>query len=465
MQRMTGADASMLYSETPTSHMHTMKVAVLDVAGVKGAYDRDRLVDEVEARIHLMEPLRRRAVDVPLGLHHPVWVEDPDFVVAHHIRERVVSAPGDQRALDSVLSEIHSEPLDRSRPLWEMTFISGLADGRIAVAAKIHHAVADGMASMTGLMHLASFAMDEPVPPPSEEWLPESIPLKRELLYHALLDRLRAWGSIPELILRTIQGVSRMRKVRKTVEATPPNPLTGPRASFNGNLTRRRSVATIKTPLADFKVIKTAFDCTINDVVLASTAGGLRRYLDRRGEQHAKPLVCAIPTALDAGSDNQRRSGNKVSQFFTSLNTHIDDPVERLQRIHAVTKTAKLLNAEMGPELAHDWNEFSSPGPYQLLWRRVMPKVGTPAINVVVSNVPGPRDSLWFAGAHMDDFYSTSVLTEGAGLNITVWSYKDHMRAGITSCPELIRDLHELADDIEAAFDELLELARSSTVA
>jgi WS/DGAT/MGAT family acyltransferase len=220
-------------------------------------------------------------------------------------------------------------------------------------------------------------------------------------------------------------------------------------------------VATTRLPLHDFKRVKSAFACSLNDVVLAVAAGGLRRFAHRQGQLPAEPLICSVPTSTDPGGGPPRLWGNRVSQFFTSLCTDIDNPEQRLRAISSVTKNAKLLNAELGPELMEQWNEFAGPMPYRLLWGQIMRRVKTPAVNVVVSTVPGPRDDVWFGRSRIKEFYSLSVLTEGAGLNLTVWSYRDGMYLGVVSCPELAGDVEAMVDDLREALGELVKLAEA----
>jgi diacylglycerol O-acyltransferase / wax synthase len=460
MERMTGLDASMLYSETATAHMHTMKVAVLDVTGETGLLDRGRLVDEFERRLHLLPSLVRRPLRVPFDLHHPVWINDPHFVVAQHVKELRLPAPGGRAELDAALAEIHGQPLNLERPLWEMTFVSGLAEGRIAIAVKIHHAVADGMAAAAALVAVAASGPDEKVAVAEQAWIPEPLPDRWKLIRDAIADRVRELRMLPGLLLRTFAGLVRMLRARRRLDQhRPPPPLSGARAPWNGRLTSHRAVATACLPLGDFKRVKAAFGCTLNDVLLAVAAGGLCRSAARQGFPLDKPLVTAIPSAIDTPDAVTRISGNHVTQFFTSLCTDIDDPVERLTAISKVTRNARTLNAAIGSELMRDWNAFAYRWPYQLMWKHVMPRLPTPAINVVVSNVPGPRDPSWFEGARLDELYSLSVLTEGAGLNVTAWSYADHLYLGIVSCPELVSDIRAMADDLSDALAELVRLA------
>jgi diacylglycerol O-acyltransferase len=459
MERMTGLDASMLYSETATAHMHTMKVAVLDVTGEAGLLDQSRLASEFAARLHLLPSMLRRPVRVPFDLHHPVWINDPNFVIAHHVKEMTLPAPGGRAEFDAALAQIHGRALPLDRPLWEMTFITGLEGGRIAVAVKIHHAVADGVAAAAGLVAVAAAGPDEQVLPAPEEWTREPIPSRGVLIRAALTDRARELRMLPGLLSRTFAGLLRMLRARRGLDHRPPPPMSGAKAPWNGRLTARRTVATARLPLEDFRRVKAAFGCTLNDVLLAVAAGGLCRSATREGFALNKPLVTAIPSSIDAPDAPPRLSGNHVTQFFTSLCTDIDEPIARLAAISKVMRNARSLNTEIGRELMRDWNLFAYRWPYQLMWKHVMPRLPAPAINVVISNVPGPGEPSWFAGARMDELYSLSVLTEGAGLNLTAWTYAGCLYVGLVSCPELVGDIHAMADDLAAALAELVDLA------
>ncbi|MFY9587262.1 MAG: wax ester/triacylglycerol synthase domain-containing protein, partial [Actinomycetota bacterium] len=182
MERMTGMDAGFLYMETPSLHMHTLKIGVIDPGGVEGGYTFDRFRQELEKRLHLLPPFRRRVVDIPRGIHHPVWIEDPEFDITRHLRRTQVPSPGGTREMDAVIGEIASTQLRRDRPLWEIWALEGLQDGHVAFVAKIHHALADGVAAAALLANVLS-ADPEPADPdpPSAPWRPDPIPDGREL--------------------------------------------------------------------------------------------------------------------------------------------------------------------------------------------------------------------------------------------------------------------------------------------
>src|SRR5437868_12595188 len=183
VERLTGLDASFLYNETPTLHMHTLEYTVLDVSSVPGGYDFARFHHELEQRLHLLPPFRRRVVEVPGRLHHPVWIEDPDFDLGAHVRRIGVPSPGGRVQMDAVIADIASRPLDRTKPLWEIWMLEGLDGGRVGFLAKIHHSVADGVAAAAMLANVMSTSADEvDPPPPAQTWQPDAVPSRLRLL-------------------------------------------------------------------------------------------------------------------------------------------------------------------------------------------------------------------------------------------------------------------------------------------
>jgi diacylglycerol O-acyltransferase len=453
---------------------------VLDVREVEGGFSAERMRTELAARLHLLPPFRRRLVEVPLGLHHPVWIEDPDFDLDFHVRRVGVGAPGGRRQMDEAIAEIASWPLDRRRPLWEIWVLDGLADDlddpagappsgrRVGFLAKVHHALADGVAAAALLANVMTASPDEvDAPPPPQPWRPEPVPPWWRLLLDAVADALRGWRRLPALLGRTVRGLRAVGRRRQGAEVSPPVPIlhTG-RAPFNAALTPHRAFATADLDLAEVKAVRAAFGVTVNDVVLAVVAGALRAHLLAAGTLPDRPLVAGVPVASDAGAGD-RLSGNKVSNLFTSLRTDLGDPVERLQAIHRVTGAAKEVHNLLGADMLADWIEYTPPRPYAWAMRQYsrfnLADRHNPPINLVVSNVPGPREPLYIAGARMDGIWSVGPILEGVGLNVTVWSYQGRLHVGAIGCREHWDDLHVVTDGMVAALGELAALAAVRT--
>lgn len=459
--------------ETPTLHMHTIKVAILDPGAGEPAssLNIDFVREQIGRRLHRLPPLRRRIVEVPFGLHHPVWIEDPHFDIGYHVRRAVVPSPGGAAELDAVVADIASRPLDRRRPLWEMHVCEGLAGGKVGVVVKIHHAVADGVAAAALLANV--MASD-----PAEEqgvdggrgaagaWQPEPVPGRRELVREALLDQMRQLVMLPILLLRTAANLVALFRHKRRADVTTPRPvLDAPRTCFNHALTEHRAFASTSLSLAEVKRIKTVFGVTVNDVILAATGGALRAYLAQRGELPAKSLIAGVPISADKPGDEPRLAGNKVSNLFTSLGTDEPDPARRVEKIHEVTREAKLMQELIGVETMQEWVQYTPPRPYAWvvrLWsrHRVAERL-PPPINAVVSSVAGPRQTLYVGGAQLEHLYSVGPVLEGIGLNVTMWSYLDRLDVGVIACRHALPDvdrvaalLHDALAELSAAADE-----------
>lgn len=462
LERLSGLDAGFLYMETPTLHMHTLKIGIVDPASAPGGYSFDRFKEVLAARLHLLPPFRRRLLPVPLSLHHPLWLEDRDFDLDYHLRRVGVPQPGTQAELDELIGDIAGRPLDRSRPLWQMWVVEGLEGGRVAFVTKMHHAIADGAAASALLANVMSpDPVGEPTPP-RRAWRGERPPPNLVLLAQALVAQVRMLLLLPRLLARTWRAVREVIRGRTIDAVIPPRPiLDAPRPSFNGALTPHRTFATTTLSLARAKAVKNAAGVTLNDVILATVGGALVDWMAERGEVLDRPLVAGVPVGTDVMGAEPRLVGNRVSNLFTTLATDVDDPAARLQRIHQVTIAAKQVQATLGMDLMQQWVEYT-PAPLLKAFMRLysrwrLANRHRPPINLVVSNVPGPPIPLYVAGARLTDLYSVGPVLEGAALNITVWSYQDRLQVAALGCRELLPRLHEVTDRMHAALDELAD--------
>lgn len=461
---MEGVDAGYLYLETPTMHMHTLKVALIDS---DEPFDFDQFTQRLLMQLHSLPPLLRRALPVPLALNHPLWVTDRDIDPARHLFRDRVRGPGGMAELEELIGRIASTPLDRDRPLWEMHFCEGLADGRVAVVGKMHHALADGAAANALLANITDGAASKvPTRDQAEaETSPglERVPSRARQVGVALLDSIRQIATLPPLLRRTAAALAALVRLKRRSTVTVPRPvLDVPRVSFNGALDARRIFATCQLPLAEIKVVRRAHDVSVNDVVLAVVAGALRSWMDGRGERPSKSLVAGVPVATDELGAPPRLGGNRVSNLFTSLATDLDDPHERLHAISRTTAESKLVQRTLGMDMLTDWVQFSPPALFTAAMRvysRTRAASLHPApFNVIVSNVPGPPEPVTISGTRLSDLFSVGPILEGIGLNVTVWSYDGQMNFSLLSCPTLIEDLGPLVARLGPALDELLTL-------
>ncbi|WP_460355861.1 WS/DGAT/MGAT family O-acyltransferase [Mycobacterium sp. ZZG] len=455
MRRLNGMDAMLLYSETPNLHTHTLKVAVIDASGYDGDYGFDAFRRTVARRLHLLDPLRYRLVDIPWRLHHPMWLEDCPVDLDYHLRRVQVAAPGRRRELDRVIGEIASTPLDRSKPLWEFHFAEGMADDRFALIGKVHHTLADGVASanlLARLMDLADDVQDERDEPPASCEQPSA----RELLRAAQLDHVRNIAGLPGLVADAARGVRRLRRRSRQRRAVPDlaKPFNAPPTFLNHIVSPVRTFATATLSLAEVKETTKHLGVTFNDVVLAVAAGGLRELLLRYDGRADRPIMATVPVATDKSTE--RITGNEIGGMMVSMPVHIDDPLERVRLTSLATARAKETHDLLGPTLQGRMLEYLPPPLAPALFRAQAKRADhNRLMNVAVSNVPGPRRRGHIGGAPVSEIYSVGVLSAGSAFNMTVWSYVDQLDIAVLSDDRTFDDPHEATDAVVHAFDEL----------
>ena len=475
MQQLTGIDATFLNMETATTFGHVNSLAIFDPSTAPaGHYTYDDVKDLIEQRLHLLPMFRRRVVEVPFGIDHPYWVEDPCFDIDFHVREIGLPPPGDKYQLAEQVARIAARPLDRSRPLWELYVIEGLEDGHIANMTKIHHAAIDGVSGQEMLATLLD-TTPEPrdVPPPDRPWRPEPIPGQLQMLGRGLSNlTLQPWKAmrLQRQVLQNLPGISRVmtdfltgRGFRREGEVLSRPALTAPRTPFNRSITPHRRWAFASLPIDDVKAVKNAFGMTLNDVVMAMCASALRRWLIEHGELPREPLLAMVPISVRT-TEETGAFGNRVSAMVASLHTDIADPVERLRLIHRSMNVAKEQHRAVPASLLQDFGQFATPSIAALAARlvartRIVDRINPP-FNVVISNVPGPNYPLYLAGARMVANYPVSTIADGGGLNMTVQSYMGHLDFGLISCRELVPDIWSLMDYVEEGLDELKAAAK-----
>lgn len=390
MKRLNGMDAMLLYSETPNLHTHTLKVGILNAAEYDGEFTFDVFRETIAGRLHLLDPLRYKLVDIPWRFHHPMWMENCDVDLDYHLRRVRVPSPGGRRELDQVIGEIASTPLDRSRPLWEFHFTEGMADSRFALIGKVHHTLADGVASanlLARLMDLAGSEQDGGI-----EVVPCTPPTKAQLMREAQLDHFHQMAALPRLVTDAVRGMSRVRRRSKEREDNPDmaKMFNAPPTFLNHVVTPARTFATAALALSEVKEAAKHLSVTFNDIVLAMAAGGLRELLLRYDGRADRPILASVPVSTDRSPD--RITGNEIGGLMVSLPVHIDDPLERVRLISISTTTAKENYELLGPELQGRMMEYLPPPLAPAMFRRQGQRAAhNRLMNVAVSNVPGPR--------------------------------------------------------------------------
>ena len=466
MQRLSGMDSAFLYLETPTTHMQVQAVMVLDPSTVPGGYSFLKIRAHLAARLPNLPEFRRRLASVPFDLHRPVWFDDPDFDLDYHLHHIAVPAPGTPEQVADIVGAIAGRPLNRSRPLWDFWVIEGVENDAVVVVARMHHSTIDGVSGsslVTSILDLEP--RPEPQPAPAE-WSTESPPSDFALVRYALISRLRrplpyAFALATPNLVRGAIGFTRTRR-----DPTLPSggtPFNTPRTPWNAPLTAHRSVAFASVDLDEVKEIRRAFDCSVNDVVLATATGALRRYLQFLDALPDRPLIASCPVSVRNDETADIESSNKVSSMFVPLPTQLEDVREQIAHIRDATKGAKEEHNAMGARTLLELGELAGPLSFGLASRLLggLASRGAVPINLVVSNVPGPPFPLYLAGARVVSLVPLGPPIEGAGLNVTVLSYIDRMDWGFIACRELAPRLSELAHAVDAAHQDLLKVART----
>jgi WS/DGAT/MGAT family acyltransferase len=490
VKQLSGIDASFLYLETATELGHVSGLSVFRKPDIPGwrAYETAR--DQLQRQLPLLAPLRRRVMEVPFQLDHPFWIDDPDFDLDYHVREAAVPPPGTMAQVAAVVGRIISRPLDRAHPLWEVYVIEGLEGNRFGYLTKIHHAAIDGALGAELMGRLFDAEPDPPRVELDDPFRPEPVPSAADLLWATWAGVLRKPGKLARLEVRSLRALGELtrnegltglaeavralpdpramltRRRRPPEQDEPPHlpDGTAPPTPFNAALTPHRRIALRSISLDDVKAVKNGLGATVNDVVLALCAGGLRRYLTEHEALPENPLVAMIPVSIRTGLEDDPWT-NRVSGVFVPLPTDEADPGERVALVHETMVRAKERHGMLPAETLLEYSQFAPPAlsirAVRVAHRLRLADRLNPPFNLVVSNVPGPRTSLFLGGAELEHYYPISTIVEGQGLNITVQSYRDVLDIGLVACASLVPDVDRLAD---LMIGELQPLAKAAGV-
>ena len=497
MQQLSGLDNSFLIIETGGQLGHVASYCTFDATGVaafeaRGGGSRsngsfyESLRETISSRLHLLPPYRRKLVEVPLGLDRPYWIEDPDFDLDFHLRHIAVPPPGNLQQQAELVARLHARPLDRSRPLWEVYVIEGLENNEIGLYSKVHHATVDGVSGAQMMEQLLDRSPDgASVDEPEEPWMADSQPTGLEMLLRGAAGAATQPGRMARTLYRTARDVwesnellgaaargvgldrvplarSYLRRRGAEVDADPIPQSPAPRTPWNRSITPHRRFAFFSHSLTDYKHVKNTLGTTLNDVVMAVTGAALRRYLELHGELPKDTLKAMVPVSVRTEAQ-QGEYTNRVTSIIAELATDEKDPVERLQRIHVAMNEAKRMQQATPASMMQDWTEFATPALLAQAARiaartKILDRMNPP-FNVIISNVPGPRESLYLGGAEMLTYFPVSAITDGQGLNVTVVSYRDHLDFGLIACRELVPDVWSLEDAFAESLAELVRAA------
>jgi diacylglycerol O-acyltransferase len=458
-ERLTFLDESFLLMERSNSPMHVAGVATFDAGSLRnsgGGIDIDRIRSYVSSRLHLIPRYRQRLDYIPIE-GRSIWVDDEHFNIHYHVRHTALPKPGDERQLKRLAARVMSQHLDRSKPLWEIWFVEGLErDDRFAMISKVHHCMVDGMSTVDLLGVLLQ-------PEPSEEheptrdWIPRPVPGAYELIRDTALR----YAGLPFGIGQNLPGIvqqvqdprsdfrSRLRAVRDTIGAgfrppseTPLNQPIGPHRRFDW----------LAMDLARVKEVKNKFGVSLNDVVLATVAGAVRAFLQRRRVNvDVLDFRVMAPVSMRT-ADEQGTLGNRVSAWIVPMPLDEKDPSKRIREIYATTSKLKESKQALGAEMLTQVGEWT---PSTLLSLGARMATRALPFNLVVTNVPGPQVPLYLLSAKMRDSYGLVPLMDNLCLGIVLFSYAGKLCWGFTCDWDLLPDLHDFVLAVERSFNEL----------
>lgn len=475
MRRLSGLDAAFLALETPHSTGHVGGLSILDPSTAPEPLDLDRFIGILEPRLAMVPVMRQRLAEVPFGLDQPVWIDDEHFDIEYHVREIALPRPGNDAQLAEQVARIHSRRLDRAKPLWEAYLITGLRKGLMAVYMKVHHAAIDGV-SGAEMLRLLYDLTPEPQQMPPVDFTPRPAPSSLRLGRDALLrlatrpfeatkivtDALLAVPSLASMARPYVSGLLRRGDGANDGDVINVAPTLAPPTPFNGEISPHRKFSFRTVSLAEVKEIKNTFQCSVNDVVMATCAAALRRWLEENHALPDRPLVSMMPVSIRS-QDDKDIDGNKVSAMLVAIPTHLADPMDRLREMQATTTVAKQSQAFIPQGLVDEVVDFSPPAltaRAAKVWFASHLFNRVPPFNVVISNVPGPPIPVYAAGARLLAHYPVSVVADGVALNMTVIGYDGGLHFGIIAARERVPDVDRINDFIEEELATFLTLAR-----
>ncbi len=472
MEQLSGIDSLILHSERGNVYNHVGMLGLYDPASAPDGKVRFKdLLRHVEAHLDDHPLFRRRLVAVPLGVDRPYWIEGQEVDLEFHVRHIALPEPGDWRQLMIQVARIHSRPLDRSRPLWEMYVIEGLSripglpHGAFAIFYKVHHASVDGQAAAALIMGLHSAAPQARASRVARApVVAEREPAPMQLYAKAVRQGVRRTVGLSSLGVQTaarLAGVTVgqvrawLRRPDESAAAAPalPDFAVAPQTRFSGKVSANRVLEAVPLPLAELKRVRSRLpDATINDLFLTVVGGALHRYLRQHGELPERSLIALMPISLRTSEAGTKATGNQVGGVPVAVHSEIANP---LQRLHACRRDAGVAKAGaevMGRDFLQNLvDELPNSASEAFMRHLVMPQ-----LNTVVSNVRGPDTMQYFGEARLVHSYPVSIASDGVGLNHTGFSYNGVLWISAVACRNMMPDPGFYADCLRASFLDLI---------
>jgi diacylglycerol O-acyltransferase len=457
--RLTALDSSFLHLEdNQPSHMHVASVTIFD-GGPPNYHD---FVDGIAARLHMVPRYRQRLAFIPFGQGRPRWVDDPTFNITYHVRATALPPPGSEDQLRALAGRVFSQRLDRDKPLWEVWLVEGLEGDRFALLSKTHHALVDGVSGADLMTVLFDTTPDaEPPAEPAGQWQPRPLPTSSQLLAEALLER----STEPAEIARTVRAAFRGPRqfARNTLEAAGGlgalargTLRPAPASPYNGPIGPHRRFTWVRVRLDDVKAIKNSLGGTVNDVVLATVTGALRRHLHARGVP-TQDLTLRAMVPVSVRSDlEQGALGNRVAAMMAPLPVWCENPTVRLDVVHDAMRNLKSSGQAVGAEVLTRIGGFAPP---TIMAQATRIGARQRAFNLVVTNVPGPQFPLYVQGKELLDVFPMVPLATNQRLGIALMSYNGALNFGLIGDYDSMPDLEDVAHDLAESLEELAQAA------
>jgi len=484
VRRLASLDAVFLAHEGERTVGHVSLLAVLDPSTAPGGeLTLGALRDLLRDRIALLPPFRWRLVELPLRVDHGYWAEDPDLDLDHHVREAWVEAPGGDAELTALAGRLFAERMDRARPLWQVWLVRGLADGRVALVSKVHHALVDGVSGAEILGAIFDLGPEGRDAPDGAPVAPSSLPRRTRLLWESarsLPERARTSARVLPGLAAHVGGLpgsgwmpgsraaGRIGRRLSRVTTGDDRPLleppvgAAPETPFSGRLSGELRFVRARLDLDEIKRVKSALDATVNDVVVALASAGVRYWLEAVDRAPDEPLLALVPVSVRT-PEQFGTFGNRINGMVVPLPTNLREPAERLAASRATMTTAKRRQRATPADLLRDVTRMLPAvafTPSIKLALRAFGRAGIrPPMNLIVSNVPGPQFPLYCAGARIETLVPLSPVTHGVGMNITVMSYCGRVDAGIVVDPTQVPGVELVVDGMRRELAALLELA------
>jgi diacylglycerol O-acyltransferase len=460
--RLTAVDASFIAQEGPNAHMHVGAVMIFD--GPPPAYED--LADHVRGRLHLVPRFRQKLAFPPIETGRPLWVDDPSFNLEYHVRDTALPAPGSEAQLRALAARVHSQALDRSKPLWEMWLVQGLEGNRFALISKTHHALVDGVSGVD----LATVLFDlTPVPAeiehPPEPWRPRPTPSAIDMAARGVRGLIALpFGAAARAIDAVTHPSGALHDTREALEGLGEVVWAGlnpaPDTPLNVEIGPHRRLVWVRHELSDFKRVKDALGGTVNDVVLATVAGALQKWLRSRGVRtEGLELRALVPVSI-RGRDEHHELGNRIAAMRGPLPVYVEDPVARLQVVRHAMDGLKDSKQALGAEVLAGMQALAPPTIFAQASRL---NFSTRLFNLLVTNVPGPQFPLYILGRRLQDLFPVAFLPSKHALAVAIMSYDGGMDFGLLGDYDAMPDLERLGEMVSESLDELVAAAADAS--